>query len=109
MQMEMPRLSKSAIRVMRLEKDATGVLKPVVIFQRPQAAKKKGSPFLRALDRSVVRLVQAEKTMLDSYESKHEESNIKRKNGWVFDLAPNLLEASEKATRKLKLNRLSLF
>ena len=107
--MELPRLSESVVRVVRLEKDAGGGLRPVVIFQKPQAKKKKGSPVLKSLDKGVRRLVKAERAMLDAYQSRHDESNSRRKDGWVIDLAPNVLESARSARKKLKLNRLSVF
>jgi hypothetical protein len=101
--MELPRLNESVVRVTRLDRTSTGAYTPVVLFEGPQATKKKGSRIFRELERAQLRAISAGRTFLDTYSRHHEESNAKRKDGWVIDMAPNLLEAGIKASKKLKL------
>jgi len=106
--MEMPRLSQSVISAVRLEKDASGGFKPVVIYQKPQRKKKKESPAVKLVDKSLRRMIKAQKSFLDRYMSLHDQSNSKKKDGWVIDLAPNLATAGRTGVKKLKLDRLPL-
>ena len=106
--MEMPRLSRSVVKAVRLETDRSGSYTPIVIYKRPQSKKKKGSPGLRVLDRTLRRSINAQKAFLDSYMSAHGQSNTKKKDGWIIDLAPNLMTAGRNGVKKLRLNRLPL-
>jgi hypothetical protein len=105
---EMPRLGKSVISVVRLEKDSRGDLKPVVLYKRAEGRVKKESPGLKALDKGLMRVVRAQQAFLDSYVSRHDNSKTKKADGWAIDLAPNILEAGRVARKKLKLNNLPL-
>jgi hypothetical protein len=100
--MEMPRLSGSVVSAIRLERDASGDLKPVVLYTRPQAKKKKGSPWMKAIDKGFMRVIEAEKTFLETYKAKHDKSNAKKKDGWVLDITPNVWDAGRAAQKKLK-------
>ena len=104
--MEFPRLTHSVVRVTRLEPAPGGVYTPVVLFEQPSAKKKKGSRILRELERGERRAITAGRTFLDTYSRRHEESNIRRKDGWVIDMAPNVVEAGLAASKKLRLFRL---
>jgi len=102
--MEMPRLGKSVISVVRLEKDLSGELKPVVLYKKAEGKVKKQSVGLKTLDKGLMRLVRAQQAFLQSYVSHHDVSKTKKADGWLIDLAPNLLEAGRTAQKKLKLN-----
>jgi hypothetical protein len=106
--MEMPRLSKSVVKAVRLEKDHSGALTPIVIYKKPLAKKKKGTPGFNLMDKSLRRMVNAQKAFLDTYINSHAQSNAKKKDGWVIDLAPNLMMASRNGVKKLRLNRLPI-
>jgi len=105
--MEFPRLTQSVVRVTRLEPASGGVYTPVVLFEQSCAKKKKkGSRILRELERGERRAITAGRTFLDTYSRRHEESNIRRKDGWLIDMAPNMVEAGLAASKKLRLFRL---
>jgi hypothetical protein len=106
--MELPRLNESVVRVIRLEPNAAGGYKPVVLFERPQVKRGKSSQTLRALERSHLRAIDACKTFLDVYSQRLKESNEQRPDGWVVDMAPNAYKAGKLATKKLRLFRFPL-
>ncbi|HXA50698.1 MAG TPA: hypothetical protein VNV86_10360 [Candidatus Acidoferrum sp.] len=102
--MEMPRLSKSVKKVIRLDKDASGAVKPVVLYESPQGKEKKSATGIRLLDKSVRRSIEAQQAFLERYMSLHDRSNTKKRNGWVIDLAPNMMDAGQKFVKKLKID-----
>ena len=104
--MEMPRLSKSVKKAIRLEKGPSGEYKPVIIYESQQAKKKKGSTGFRVLDKALRRSIDAQKAFLDRYLSLHERSNSKEKNGWVMDLAPNMMKSGRTFVKKLKIEEM---
>ena len=104
--MEMPRLSKSVKRAIRLERGPSGEYKPVTIYESPQRKKKKGFTGFRILDKSLRRSIGAQKAFLDRYLSLHEQSNSKKRNGWVMDLAPNMMKSGQRFVKKLKIEEL---
>jgi hypothetical protein len=104
----MPRLSKSVVSVVRLQKDSKGDLTPVVLYRKAEGKKKKESPALKALDKGLMRVVRSQQAFLDSYTSRHDASQTKKADGWAIDLAPNIIEAGRTAKKKLKINRLPL-
>jgi hypothetical protein len=104
--MEMTRFGKSVIRVVRLDKDGGGCYTPVTLYEKPEGKKKKGSLLLRKVDKHNMRLVKAQHAFLDSYTSRHDESNRKKKDGWLVDLVPNVVESGRTAGKKLKIRRL---
>lgn len=104
--MEMPRLSKSVKKAIRLEKGPSGEYKAVTIYESPEPKKKKGFTGFRILDKSLRRSIGAQKAFLDRYLSLHEQSNHKEKDGWVMDLAPNMMKSGRTFVKKLKIEQL---
>lgn len=104
--MEMPRLSKSVEKVIRLNSDAAGHHSAETLYEKPDGKKKKGSPVLRGVDRANMRVLKAGRAFIDDYTGRHDSSNKERKDGWLLDLTPNVIEAQRTARKKLKLKRL---
>jgi hypothetical protein len=98
------RLGGLVRRVTVLERDGSGGLSAVTLY-RKKKAKKKGTRLLRPLARSVRRSWNAQRALADTYLSRHDKSNRKKKDGWVRDLGLNLTRANRKGVRKLRLNR----
>jgi hypothetical protein len=107
--MELPRLNQSVVRVTRLDHTSAGGYTPVVLFERQPAKRKRGSRILRELERGQARAISAGRTFLDDYAHLSEESNARRKDGWLLDMGPNVLDAGMKAVKKLKVFRLPAF
>lgn len=104
--MEMPRLSKSVEKVIRLDSDGAGHYTAVTVYEKPEGKKKKGSPVLRKIDKGNMRVLKAQREFLDDYKERHDKSNLERKDGWILDLPANVIEAQRKARKELKLRRL---
>jgi hypothetical protein len=105
--MDIPRVSSSVRRITVLEKDASGHLRPVMVYKRG-TSKKKGTWPIRYFERLTRRVVDAQTKAEQSYLSRHDRSN-RKKDGWARDLPVNVIRASQKGTKALKLDRLFSF
>ena len=104
--METVRLSKSVRRVTQLKTDENGQVTPVILYQSSAQKKKRGSTGIRLIEQAVRRVANAQRALADSYIARHNTSNSKKKDGWVFDLPQNLTRASRTSVKKLRLNRM---
>jgi hypothetical protein len=107
--MDIPRLNSSVRSVTILQKDSSGVVAPLIIYQRRGGKKKKTTAVLRPFERITRRVVDAQAKTAQSYRSRHDRSNQKKKDGWVRDLPVNVVRASQRGAKALKLNRLLSF
>src|SRR5690349_19390747 len=101
--MEMPRLSKTVRKIVKLERDEDGSLVPTVLYKASQG-KRKVSSALGPLEKGIRKLAKSQATMADSYLAKHNRSNEKRRDGWIRDLASNVTTAERKGRKKLIKN-----
>jgi hypothetical protein len=104
--MDIPRLNSSVRSVTILQKDSSGVVAPLVIYQRRRGKKRKSTALLKPFEAITRRVVDAQATTLQSYRSRHDRSNRKKKDGWVRDLPVNVVRASQRGAKALKINRL---
>lgn len=102
--MEALRLGKSVRRVTVLDRDASGAVTPMVVFEG-RKKKKKQSRAVRPLEKVVRRWTDAQSTLADNYLSRHKKSNRKKRDGWMRDLSVNVARAGRKGTKRLKMNR----
>jgi len=98
--MELPRLSKSVRKVVKLDRAEDGTLVPTVIYKESDG-KKKVSSVLRPLEKGIRRIARAQATMAGNYLGKHNRSSQKRRNGWITDFAFNLASAGNKGRKTL--------
>jgi hypothetical protein len=103
--MDIPGVSKSIRRIAVLQRDPSGRLVPVVVYRRDRSTKK-GTRGFKIFERATRRIVEAQRSVADSYLSRHDKSNVKRRDGWIRDLPFNLVRSGEKARRALKLRLL---
>ena len=103
--MEIPRVSKSVEKIVRLEKDKSGTVKPVVLYQKPRSKRKKGSQGVRVIEKAIWRLANANRAYVDSYVGLHNNSNRRNKDGWLIDLGKNVAKASRRGKKALRVNR----
>lgn len=68
-----------------------------------QEEEKKGTRGFRIFERATRRIMKAQRSAADSYLSRHDKSNTKRRDGWIRDLPINVARAGEKVQRALKL------
>lgn len=101
------RFSSGVVKVTQLERNDSGVLTPVVIYEKPAGKNKRKSSFwLSPLEQATRRLAAAESAFGSTYLGEHKKSNAKKRDGWIQDFVPNVLEASREYARALRLNRL---
>lgn len=103
--MQIPRVSKSVQKIVQLEKDKSGGVKPVVLYQKPRGKRKKGSPGVRVIEKAIWRLANANRAYVDSYVGLHNDSNRRNKDGWLIDLGKNVAKASRRGRKALRINR----
>src|SRR5262245_5936732 len=100
--MDIPKVGKSIRRISVLQRDASGNVVPVVVYRRGRS-KRKGTRGFRMFERATRRMMEAQRSAADSYLSRHNKSNQKRKDGWIRDLPINVVRASDKARKTLKM------
>jgi Family of unknown function (DUF6312) len=105
--MDILRVSPSVRRVTILQHDGNGHPAPVVIYER-KSKKKRGSGVFRPVERAARRAVDAQRRVAESYLSRHDRSNEKRKDGWIRDFPINAVRAVRRGKRALKISRLLL-
>lgn len=81
-----------------------GGSQPIVLVRLKR--RKKVSRRLRSLERTVDQLTSASNTFSSVYQSRHRESNRKKKDGWLRDLNDNLFRSLRKARKKIKLDKI---
>jgi hypothetical protein len=106
--MDLPRLSRTVRRITILNRDESGDIVPVVVFDRGR--KKKGDTrALKPIERLTRKWAEAGSTVAAQYLSRHKKANRKRRNGWMRDLNVNLVQAGRKGLRKVDPVRLFKF
>jgi hypothetical protein len=103
--MDLPRLSKQIRKITVFERDATGSLRPVVVFNR-RRSKKKQSRALRPIERLVRTVSDGNDGFAGAYTRRHRKSNRKNRNGWLRDLPLNLSRAASKGLKEYDVVRL---
>jgi hypothetical protein len=106
--MDIARVSSGVRRVTILQRDKSGDITAVTVYQR-KPSKKKGTGLLKPVERLTRRVADAQSAAAKDYLARHERSNAKKKDGWAQDLGVNVFRASQKGTKALKLERLFEF
>lgn len=97
--MEKLRISGSVRRITLLRTEASGAVVPIPLFKRPTA--KKGTRAIRGIEGAARHIPKSQLKVAQSYLSRHERSNRKKKDGWLRDFNANVLKASQKGVRSL--------
>jgi hypothetical protein len=103
--MDTPRLSRAIRRITVFDRDVTGSLRPVVLFDR-RRKKKKQTKGLRPAERMVRSVIDATDAYSSTLATRHRRSNRKRKDGWLKDIAANVSKAGNKARKELEPSRI---
>lgn len=100
------KLPKSVKRITILKSSSTaeGEAQQVVIKEKKKS-KKKSKGIARIMERVVHRGAEASSTASESYLSRHNKSNRKRRDGWRRNLGENLLRSMKKGGKELKLSK----
>ena len=102
--MDMPHVSATVRRITIFDRDVTGSLRPVVIYNR-RRGKKKQTRGLRPLERTVRMFTDANDRFAREYRYRHRRSNRKRRDGWLRDALSNVTKAGNKGRKELELTR----
>lgn len=95
------RLPESIESVVSLETDGAGRTTPLTRYKKKGSKKKKGTIGLRQTEMFIRRMAEAQQAFIDSYLSRHNNSETKKRNGWAIDSPSNLFRATEKGLKKL--------
>jgi hypothetical protein len=101
-------MPRSIRRITVLRQDPSGGVAVETVYRR-SGRKKKTTPLLRPLENATRRIADAQSRATQSYVVRHNRSNRKRRDGWIVDFPSNVLYASQKGTRALRLNRFIIF
>ena len=103
--MDMPHVRATVRRITIFDRDATGSLRPVVIYNR-RRSKKKQSKGLKPFEQVVRTIADANDAVASTYVRRHKRSNRKRKDGWLRDVVVNLSKAGDKGRKELQDTRI---
>jgi hypothetical protein len=103
--MDLPRLSKQVRKITVFDREASGSLRPVVVFSR-RRKKKKQTKALRPIERLVRTVSDGNDAVAGNYARRHRKSSRKRRDGWLRDLPLNLSRSATKGLREYDLARL---
>jgi|APDOM4702015248_1054824.scaffolds.fasta_scaffold318272_1 hypothetical protein len=108
--MDATHLPKSVKRIILLVPDGSGGFTPNTLFERRadkgKSKGKKGSMLLRPFERAVSAAANATAAAAGEYATRHQRSNSKKKDGWMRDINTNVMRATEKGAKRVKLTRI---
>ena len=104
--MDAAKLSKSVRRITALRKDGSGHTTAVALYERGSNKKKKGTRLFKPLERAARERADAHSRAASSYLTRHHESNEKKRDGWLRDFSYNVVKASRRGSKAIKINRL---
>lgn len=103
--MDMPHVRGTVRRITIFDRDATGSLRPVVVYNR-RRGKKKQTKGLKPLERVVRTVADANDAFAGTYVRRHRRSNRKRRDGWLRDALVNITKAADKGRKELDVTRI---
>ncbi len=103
--MDLTNVSKSVRRITVLQTGIDGTFTPVAVYERAPG-RKKGTRLLRPAERATRQFVEAHSRGAAAYLGRHARSNGKRKDGWLRDWSVNVMKATRKGTKAIKISRL---
>lgn len=96
------RLPKSVRSVVVLRPDASGRMVSAILHA-PERKTKKGTRWLRPVEKMVRRATKGEQAFADAYLARHQGSNEKKRDGWLRDLGYNIYKADTKRRKKWRI------
>jgi hypothetical protein len=98
--MESVDLGRLARRVTIVPAKGTDVA-PIVVYERKRK-KRKGTAMFRRLEKLLRSSMRAQRAFADEYLRLHDESNVKKRDGWMKDGMYNQARAGRKAMKVLR-------
>lgn len=69
----------------------------ITVYKRPRKGRSKVSFLTRPLERAAKRIVKAEIIFGQEFLRRHDESNRRRRDGWLLEAPANVVESGRKA------------
>lgn len=88
------------------EQNAAGGELGRVVVKRKRKTKRQTKGLVRVLERMARRGASSNRSMADTYLSRHRRSNKKRRDGWLRDYTYSWTRANRKGAKKFKLSKL---
>ena len=106
--MEPMRVTKSVRRIVALRRDEHGHTLPVILYEKrgKNRGERRTSRLFRPAEKMTRRWAEGYRAAADSYLARHNRSNGKKKDGWMRDYAYNVMKATNRGRKRLKLRRL---
>ena len=102
----MIRVGKGVVSIVRLEKDSSGNVNPIVLHEKKTKKRKKSRGPLGIAEEVMRRVVGANQACAASYLARHQKSSRKRRDGWVRDMPINVVRSYQRGAKKLRIWRL---
>jgi hypothetical protein len=99
---------KSVRSVVLLVPGSQGATSSQEIYRKGSGKKRKRSRLLRGVEGAARSFAEAHLAATRTYLDRHNRSTRKRRDGWIFDMGPNLFRAGRKGLRRLKLRRMTI-
>jgi hypothetical protein len=92
-------VSKSVQKITTVERAESGQSRRNTVYEK-KAKGRKTSTGLRTHEELTRRAAEAYRTFIDEYLARHNRSNNRRRDGWMFDLQENIYRAQRKALQQ---------
>ena len=83
-----------------LSQNETGGMTKTLIYQEPRR-KPRVSKRWRGIEKAVHRLTKVQEIMLRDYLERHERSNMRKQDGWIKELAPNVRKSLRRGLKEI--------
>jgi Family of unknown function (DUF6312) len=100
---ERPSFDKSVVRVVRLQSTSDGNAMPVVLYKSARKGRRISSEY-RGVHKRFVRLMDGHDAFIHEYRKRHEDSNSKKKDGWMKDFRKNVSKAFRVGRKRAKVS-----
>src|SRR5687767_4635374 len=95
----------SVREVRSIEQHADGDKASIILFRRRGKKRKKSSWGLKAVEEAAHQAAKGQTTFANSYLSRHERSNEKKRDGWLIDLPTNVFKAARRGRKQARIER----
>jgi hypothetical protein len=95
------RMKKSVREVIQIGRDENGKRWAATVYRKRGARKKKGTWGLNQIGKVLRKVAAGQRAAANVYLERHDESNRKKADGWIFDLPYNVYRATRRGLKKV--------
>jgi hypothetical protein len=95
------RMKKSVREVIQIGRDENGKRCAATVYKKRGERKKKGTWGLSQIGKLMRKVAVGQRAAADVYLKRHNESNRKKADGWLFDLPYNVYRATRRGLKKV--------